>query len=132
MFLASIWQWVLPIGVGLLVGVLISSRKKYDYSQIVELGAEEFRLNMRKGQLIDIRKEEEFKVKKINGSRNFPGRSVFQSLHRLRNDQPVFLYDNTGSHQTKSVARKLIKKGYKPIYLLTGGLEGWPYPLKEE
>ncbi len=132
MFLASVWEWVLPIGIGLLVGVLISTRKKYDYSKIIELTPEEFRLNMRKGQLLDIRNEESYKAKKINGSRNFPKRSAFQSLHKFRKDQAIFLYDESNSYLTKAVAKKFIKKGFRPIYLLKGGLDAWPFNLKEE
>ncbi len=132
MFLASVLEWILPIGIGLLVGVLISTRKKFDYSKIIELTPEEFRLNMRKGQLLDIRTEELYKSKKINGSRNFPKKSVFQNMHKLRKDQAVFLYDESNSYLARTVAKKFIKKGFRPIYLLKGGLDSWPFNLKEE
>ncbi len=132
MFLASVLEWILPIGIGLLVGVLISTRKKYDFSKIIELAPEEFRLNMRKGQLLDIRTEELYKTKKINGSRNFPKRSAFQSLHKFRKDQAIFLYDESNSYLAKTVAKKFIKKGFRPVYLLKGGLDTWPFNLKEE
>ncbi|MFA5289997.1 MAG: rhodanese-like domain-containing protein [Candidatus Izemoplasmatales bacterium] len=129
MFLA-VWEWVLPIGIGLLVGILISMRRRNDYTQIVMLDAEEFRLNMRKGQLLDLRGENDFSSERINGSRNFPKRSLFQSLSKIRRDQAVFLYDKTGSGLVRSVAKKLIRKGYRPIYVLKGGLDTWTFPLK--
>ncbi len=131
MIMLSIWEWILPIGIGLLVGLLISMRKKYDYSRIIVLEPEEFRLNMRKGQLIDIRSENDFHTRRINGSRNFPHRSIFGSLHRLRADQPVFLYDAKDTATIRKVARKLIRKGFNPVYLLKGGLEAWSFSLKE-
>lgn len=134
MFLATMnaWQWILPIGLGLLLGVLLASRKNYDYSKIITLSPEDFRLNMRKGQLLDLRDEKSFSEKRINGSRNFPKSSVFQSLSKIRKDQPVFLYDNTSSVVIRHVSKKLIRKGFKPVYVLQGGLEKWSYPLKEE
>lgn len=131
MSFASVWEWVLPIGVGLFVGILISTRKKHDFSQIIRLEAEEFRLNMRKGQLLDIRTQSDFETKRINGSRNFPKRSVAANLHRLRRDQAIFLYDANDSAILKSVSRKLLKKGFRPIYVLVGGIDKWPFNLKE-
>jgi rhodanese-related sulfurtransferase len=134
MFLAttSIWSWILPIGLGLVFGLLIALRKNHDYKQIILLSAEDFRKNMRKGQLIDIRKSSEFEIKKISGSRNFQKMSLFASLHKIRKDQPIFLYDDTNALHLRAVARKLIRKGYHPVYVLKLGLTGWTYPLKEE
>ena len=85
---------------------------------------------MRKGQLLDLRGENDFSSERINGSRNFPKRSLFQSLSKIRRDQAVFLYDKTGSGLVRSVAKKLIRKGYRPIYVLKGGLDTWTFPLK--
>ncbi|MBN2503716.1 MAG: rhodanese-like domain-containing protein [Bacilli bacterium] len=131
MLILSIWEWVLPIGIGLLVGILISMRKRYDYTKIIPLDPEEFRLNMRKGQLIDIRSEDDYHQKKINGSRNFPRRSSFTALHRLRKDQPIFVYDVKDTALLRQVAKKFIRKGFNPVYVLKGGIEGWPFSLKE-
>lgn len=132
MFLDTVWTWILPIGLGLLLGVLISLRKNHDFSQIILLKPEEFRLNMRKGQLIDIRSYEAYSAKRINGSRNFEKMSLFGSLHKIRKDQPVFLYDDTNGLHLKRVSRKLIKKGFHPIYVLETGIENYPFPLKED
>jgi rhodanese-related sulfurtransferase len=133
MFLATttVWTWLIPIGLGLLIGALIAARKQHDYTKIIVLKAEEFRQNMRKGQLIDLRGESDFAAKRINGSRDFPKMTVFQNLFKLRKDQPVFLYDATDSLLLKRVARKMIRKGLRPIYLLSGGLEKWPFSFKE-
>jgi len=131
MFLeTSIWSWILPIALGLGLGIALAARKNYDYSKIIILNAEDFRLNMRKGQLIDIRSESEFAVKRINGSRNFPHKTVFQNLSRLRLDQPIFLYDITQSKSIKAISRKLIRKGFHPVYVLAGGFDKWHFSVK--
>ncbi len=132
MFLDTIWTWVLPIGLGLVLGLLIAMRKNHDYSQIILLKSEEFRLNMRKGQLIDIRNHEAFEAKRINGSRNFEKMSLFGSLHKIRKDQAIFIYDETNSIHIKRVSKKLIKKGFHPVYVLESGIEKYPFPLKED
>lgn len=130
MLMLSVFEWLFPISIGLLVGVLFATRKNHDYSQLIVLSAEEFRQNMRKGQLIDVRTKEEFEQKKINGSRNFPKRSLSQDLYKLRRDQSVFIVSNQIG-QMRQVGKKLIKKGYKPVYLLKDGLDAWPYSFKE-
>ena len=132
MFLETVWTWVLPIGLGLVLGLLISMRKNHDYSQIILLKPEDFRLNMRKGQLIDIRSHEAFETKRINGSRNFEKMSLFASLHKIRKDQAIFLVDESNNLHVKKVSRKLIKKGYHPVYVLESGIEKYPFSLKEE
>jgi rhodanese-related sulfurtransferase len=133
MFLATeIWNWIWPIALGLLVGVLLAGRKNVDYSKIVRLKPEEFRQNMRKGQLIDIRTESQFEARRINGSRNFPKMSAFQNLSKLRPDLAVFVYDETDSILLRRFCKKLIRKGFVRVYCLQGGLKQWPYNLKEE
>lgn len=131
MFL-DVWTWIWPISIGLLLGLILSQRKKIDLSQLQYLVPEEFSLNMRKGQLIDVRKEEEFKKIKINGSRSFPKRSVFSQLNKLRRDQAIFIVaSDKRSMHAKAIAKKLLRKGFKPIYILKGGIENWPYHFKE-
>ncbi len=127
----SITTWLIPIALGIILGLLIASRKNNDYTKIIYLEPEEFRLNMRKGQLLDIRKDDEFKKGRINGSRNFPKRSAFQNLHLLRNDQAIFLYADKDHGMIKSVAKKFIKKGYSPVYILKGGFENWEFTVKK-
>ncbi len=131
MFLAT-WDWALAIGLGLVIGVIFATRKKYDFSQIILLKPDEFRLNMRKGQLLDIRSEADFTKGRINGSRNFPKRTMSGNLYKFRTDQPVFLYDQTNSGLVRSLARKLIKKGFHPVYLLEDGFVKWPFSIKED
>jgi len=133
MFLAiqDVLNWVLPITLGLLVGYMIATRgKNKNKDALVFLNSEDFRQNMRKGQLIDLRSEEAFKKERINGSRNFPKRQILSNLFKLRADQPVFLYAEKTNGAIKSVANKLAKKGFNPIYILKDGFEEWPFTKK--
>ena len=130
---SDVMGWLLPISLGILLGVFLATRKnKGEKEQIIVLDAEEFRKNMRKGQLIDIRPEENFQEKRINGSRNFPKKAIFSSLHQIRDDQPIFIYDDTQRGLVGRVAKKLLKKGYRPVYVLRDGLEEWPFPVKKK
>lgn len=130
---SDVMGWLLPISLGILLGVFLATRKnKGEKEQIIVLDAEEFRKNMRKGQLIDIRPEENFHERRINGSRNFPKKAIFSSLHQIRDDQPIFIYDDKQRSRVGRVAKKLLKKGYRPVYVLKGGLESWPYPVKKK
>jgi len=132
MFLATtLLEWIIPIGAGLLLGLLFASRKNVDPTQLIDLTAEDFSANMRKGQLIDIRPEEEFKKTHINGSKNFPKKTVMANLHKLRADQAVFIV-GPSRFQMRKIAKKLFKKGFRPIYMLSDGLENYPYPLKQD
>ena len=132
MFLAiqDVLNWVIPIVLGLFIGYLLATRNKDNGNNIIYMEAEEFRANMRKGQLIDIRKDDDHKKEKINGSRCFPRKAILADLFKLRTDQAVFLYSYTDSGVIKKVAKKLVKKGYKPIYILTGGFDNWPFIKK--
>jgi rhodanese-related sulfurtransferase len=129
--MGSAFDWILPIVLGLLIGILLSTRKKHDYSQIQTLPADQFSQNMRKGQLIDTRREDQFRKGHILGSRHYPKQTVFEHLPKLRKDQPIYLIVDGTAVFTSTLARKLIRKGFRPVYLLEGGLDKWPYPLRE-
>jgi len=129
--MGSAFDWILPIVLGLLLGILLSTRKKHDYTQIQTLPADQFAQNMRKGQLIDARTEEQFTAGHILGSRHYPKQSVFDHLSKMRRDQPIYLIVDPKAVFASALARKLIRKGFRPVYLLEGGLEKWPYPLRE-
>ena len=130
--LTDVLNWVLPIGLGLFIGFLLATRNKSDTkNNLITLEPEEFRNNMRKGQLIDIRNELDYKAGHINGSRNFPKREILASLFKLRADQAVFLYGSTDKGQVKRLASKLIRKGYHPVYILKGGFENWSFTVKK-
>ncbi|MFP4477984.1 MAG: rhodanese-like domain-containing protein [Candidatus Izemoplasmatales bacterium] len=127
----AISDWIFPIVLGLSLGFLIAyARNKKPNGGILYLEPDEFRKNMRRGQLIDIRSDEDYQKEKINGSRNYPKKSIFQNLYLIRADQPIFLYGDSDKGLVKKVGTKLMKKGYHPVYVLKGGLDEWPYPKK--
>ena len=126
----SITDYILPIVLGLGIGLLFALGKNAKNYKPLFLNPEDFRSNMRKGQLLDVRTVEQFSVERINGSRNFPKKEIFQNLHLIRKDQPIFLYGETDRGLVKAVGKKLMKKGYKPVYILTGGMKDWPFVRK--
>jgi rhodanese-related sulfurtransferase len=119
----DIWQIGLAIVIGLSIGLLLSRNKNVDFDSIFTIKEEDFLKNMRKGQLIDIRKKEEFEKDKIKGARHFKVGKLTGKFSPLRKDLPIFLYCKNGS-KSKRVAKKLSKAGYKTIYILEGGFNG--------
>lgn len=123
--------WLWPILLGTSLGLLLAYfRNRRSKGTLIFLEAEEFRKNMRRGQLIDIRKASDYNNEKINGSRNYPKRTIFANLFLLRADQPVFIYGDTDKGVVRAVAKKLKRKGYNPVYVLKDGLNNWPFPKK--
>ena len=97
---------------------------------VVNLSEKEFIENMRKGQLVDLRKKEEFEEGHINGARNIPFVMLTRNPGRLRKDLPIYLYCEKGK-VSKRAALVLYGKGYEQIYQLDGGLVNWNGPLKK-
>jgi rhodanese-related sulfurtransferase len=112
---------VLASVAGILIGLLVTNSKKYDYTNIKFLTVEDFQKNMRKGQLIDIQKKDEFEKDKIKGARNFKPSHLSGKYSKLRKDQSVYLYCKNGS-KSKKLAKKMIKNGHQTIFVLDGGL----------
>lgn len=98
--------------------------KNSDYSNVFVITLKDFTANMRKGQLIDVRKKIEDPNDKIKGSRNYPPRKVASKNVNLRKDLSLYLYCNDGK-LSKKVARRLSKKGYQNIYVLAEGYQNY-------
>ena len=126
----SFSSFIWPIVIGISLGLLIAFRRNSASLKLTYLEAEDFRNNMRKGQLIDIREKEAFSQEKINGARNFPNKEAISSLHLLRKDQPVFIYSDSDFGKVRKVGKKIRKKGFSSVYVLICGLDKWPYPKK--
>lgn len=92
---------------------------------------EEFREGMRKAQVIDVREKDEFNAGHIMGARNIPFTVLKQSMSAIRKDQPVYLYDGTKTLSVRA-ANKLRKDGYKDIYVLKEGYDGWDGKTKKK
>ena len=91
----------------------------------------EFRKNLRKVQLIDIREKEDFNFAHINGARNMPLSQFNFRYTSLRKDQPIYLCDKNGTAAPRA-ALTLKKHGYKNVFMLKGGLQSWEENLKKK
>ena len=107
---------------------IIQSRRTLRKS-INFLDEEEFTAGMRKAQLIDVRKKEDFETGHINGARNIPWTLLNKQVSKLRNDQPIYLVCADGKTCRRATAL-LVTKNFTQIYGLAGGLATWSKPLK--
>lgn len=120
----TFWSIVISIFSGLGIGMLILYFKNTDYSNVFIINAKDFRENMRKGQLIDVRKKEAFEKDKIKGARHFtPAKAKSKSV-RLRKDLSVYIYCENGK-TSRRVAKKLSKNGFIDLYVLEKGFENY-------
>jgi len=115
---------------GLAIALLVIMRREAKKSVTV-LSEKEFIDNMRKGQLIDLRKKEDFEDGHINGARNIPSATLSRSIGKIRPDLPVYFYCEKGK-RSKRAAFLLKSKGFDSIYQLDGGIENWSGSLKSK
>lgn len=120
---------IIAIILGIILGLFIMMRRE-SKKAVVNLSEKEFVENMRKGQLVDLRKKEEFDQGHINGARNIPFVTLTRNPGKLRRDLPIYLYCEKGK-VCKRAALVLYGKGYENIYQLEGGLTNWTGPLKK-
>ncbi|EPH95168.1 MULTISPECIES: rhodanese-like domain-containing protein [unclassified Enterococcus] len=95
------------------------------------LEEEEFREGMRKAQVIDVREKDAFDASHILGARNIPYTVLKESLVSLRKDKPVYIYDQRKSISIRA-ANRLRKAGFKDLYILKGGFDGWSGKIKHK
>ncbi|MBE7119826.1 rhodanese-like domain-containing protein [Bacillus cereus] len=103
----------------------------YQKKLIKTLSEEEFRAGYRKAQLIDIREADEFNAGHILGARNIPLSQIRLRYKELRQDQPVYLYCQSG-FRTGRAAQYLKKQGHKDFYQLKGGFKSWSGKIKKK
>ena len=120
---------IIAIILGIILGLFIMMRRE-SKKAVVNLSEKEFVENMRKGQLVDLRKKEEFDQGHINGARNIPFVMLTRNPGKLRRDLPIYLYCEKGK-VCKRAALVLYGKGYENIYQLEGWLTNWTGPLKK-
>lgn len=123
----DLWSLALAVVLGLGLGWLMMRNQGKDFSKISVLSRSDFMENMRKGQLIDIRKKDQFDQDKIKGARNFAPRQLTAKISKLRKDKPVYLYCQNGK-KSKRVSRDLIRKNYQQVYVLKGGMDSYNNP----
>lgn len=120
----NFWSIAISAVAGLGLGLVMVYFKNRDYSNIFVLNLKDFTANMRKGQLIDVRKKIKNENDKIKGSRHFTPRKVVSKNVNLRKDLSVYLYCENGK-LSKKVAKRLSKLGYNNIYVLSKGYENY-------
>ena len=103
----------------------------YQKKLITTLSEEEFRAGYRKAQLIDIREADEYNAGHILGARNIPLSQIRLRHKELRQDQPVYVYYQSG-FRTGRAAQYLKKQGYKDFYQLQGGFKSWTGKIKKK
>jgi len=109
---------------GLGIGLLLLRTKNTDMSKIHFIDLDDFLKNMRKGQLIDLRKNEAFETEKIKGARSFKPSQLTGKYSRLRRDLSVYLYCENG-RKSKRIAKKLSRDNFSDIYILKGGFQSY-------
>lgn len=93
------------------------------------LEGEEFRKNLRKVQLIDVRENDEYNAGHILGARNIPFFEIKQRHVELRKDQPIYLYED-GKYAAYRAAIQLKKHGFEDLYVLKDGFKKWEGRIK--
>lgn len=85
---------------------------------------DEFRKDIRRVQLIDVRDTADFDVGHILGARNIPYLELKQRYVELRRDQPIYLYEQ-GEYLAYKAAIDLKKQGFEDLFVLKEGFETW-------
>ncbi|RSL34543.1 rhodanese-like domain-containing protein [Salibacterium salarium] len=122
--------WILW-GVLLVVLIVLLFRRLKKPSFLTELTQEEFIKGYRKAQLIDVREPREYNGGHILGARNLPLSQLKQRINEIRDDQPIYLYCQSGA-RSKQAARMIKKKvGTNDIYQLKKGFKKWTGKVKK-
>lgn len=123
----TIVLWIGIIAWGIWELVQFFRRKK----AATVLSNEEFKQDMRKAQIVDVRGKDDFDAGHILGARNIPYMQLKQRAGELRKDQPIYLYDDKKTISFRS-ALLLQKKGFKDLYVLKDGYSKWDGKIKRK
>lgn len=125
--IVTIGLWIGLIAWGIWELIQFFRRKKAAKA----LENDEFKQNMRKVQLVDVRGKDDFDAGHILGARNIPYMQMKQRSGELRKDQPIYLYDDKKTLSYRS-ALILKKKGYEELYVLKDGYNKWDGKIKRK
>ena len=111
---------IIAVALGLMLGWAMTQRNKKNTDAVHVITKKEFYNNMRKGQLVDVRKAKDFETDRIKGARNFTSAQLNGKYSKLRKDKSVYLYCSNG-RKSKKIANKMSGNGYVAVYVLDGG-----------
>ncbi|WP_096201222.1 rhodanese-like domain-containing protein [Bacillus sp. FJAT-45350] len=119
---------------GILLGFIIYliAKRFITPKYLKELNQEEFKAGYRKAQLIDVREPREFEGGHILGARNIPMSQMRQRMNEVRNDQPVYLYCQSGSRSKQAASYLKKKRGCEDLNHLKGGFRKWDGKIKKK
>lgn len=72
--------------------------------------------------LLDVRTQEEYTARTIEGSMNIPIEELRKRLGEIPNNGPIYVYCEVG-YRSYLATRILLQSGFKEVYELTGGLK---------
>ncbi|MCL7749852.1 rhodanese-like domain-containing protein [Halalkalibacter alkaliphilus] len=120
--------WLILLG---FVAYLVFKRF-YNPKYLKTLTQEDFIKGYRKAQLIDVREPREFDGGHILGARNIPMSQLRQRMNEVRNDQPVYLYCQSGARSRQAAQLIKKKRGVEDISHLKGGFKKWSGKIKKK
>lgn len=123
------WMIILLVAVVLILLFLLNGYM--NMRKVTSLPEDEFKKNLRKVQLIDLREKEKYEYGHIMGARNLPMMNFSMKMNSLRKDQPIYLYDQNGRLSIRA-AKMLRKNGYTDIYMLKNGINKWTGKIKSK
>lgn len=114
--LTSIWI-ILLISI-----IFITMKEKFSKVKLINRNQAIYLINHKKGIVIDLRSEKDFKKGHIINSINL-SKFEIKKLKKIENKNIILTSIN--SLEIFSEAEKLTKKGFKNIYILKEGITGW-------
>src|SRR5699024_3328077 len=96
---------------------------------VKSLPEEEFKKDLRRVQLIDLREKEKYEHRRRMGERNRPIMNSSMKMSSVRKEQAIYLYDHNGRLPIRA-GKMLKKKGYSDIYMLKNGISKWTGKIK--
>ncbi|MFD2829416.1 rhodanese-like domain-containing protein [Corticicoccus populi] len=123
--------WLIILLVSIVVILLLVLNGYLNMRNVKSLSEEEFKKDLRKVQLVDLREKEKYEHGHIMGARNIPMMNFSMKLQSLRKDTPIYLYDQTGRLSIRA-AKMLKKKGYTDVYMLKNGISKWTGKIKSK
>jgi rhodanese-related sulfurtransferase len=77
--------------------------------------------------LLDVRTTKEAGTGFIKGAVTFPAKQAAKLVKKLdvKKNAPIMVYDQKGGKDAATVAKTLVKAGFKKVVVLNGGIEAW-------